>query len=91
MAATSPQAFESRSRVAPQKALPSKTIVFVRPQELSAATNALLVLTASLLQVHQEERQEQQRLAQQEEELLQQQMLMRAGPATRANIVQTAR
>ncbi|KAA6426710.1 MAG: hypothetical protein FRX49_03820 [Trebouxia sp. A1-2] len=43
-------------------------------------------------QVQQEEREEQQRLAQQgREQLLQQQMLMQAGPAMRANIVQTAR
>ncbi len=85
---------------------PSATIVFVHSQELSAARNALPVLTASPLQVQQEERAEQQRLAQQEreqslqqqritqqarEQQAQQRMIMEAGPAMRANVVQTAR
>lgn len=66
--------------------------MFVHLQELSAATYASLILTANVLQVQQEEREEQQRLAREErEQVLQQQMLMQAGPAMRANVVQTAR
>lgn len=76
MPASSSQGYESRLRLPPYNAVASITIVLVHPQELSAATNALFMLTASLLQVQQEERAEQQRLAQQErEQVLQQQRL----------------